>query len=143
MIAVLIAIAIQPSFDKDKVSDERRNLALQDGGVSSNDVLILGTGLIELIDNCVEENRKIYSKWEMIQIINTVSKGKREENFFQLIHGANPNRSLPTESSPSRPRRSTIRRERNPTQTTEWNTSEWPNCHGLRIRSESPAGSAG
>lgn len=48
---VLVAIAIDPSFDKHEIRYERRNLALQNGGVTPNYVLIFAVRLIELIDH--------------------------------------------------------------------------------------------
>lgn len=51
MIMVLIPIAVQPRFDEDKIGNERRDLAFKDSRVPANDVFILGTGLVELIDH--------------------------------------------------------------------------------------------
>lgn len=51
VVVIFVAVAVNPRFDKHKIRYERRNLALQYGGVTPNYVLIFAVRLVELIDN--------------------------------------------------------------------------------------------
>lgn len=53
---ILKAIVGQPSVDRHKVGHERRQIALQNGGISAQHKLIDNAGLVELGDHCEMHN---------------------------------------------------------------------------------------
>lgn len=50
--SVLLSGVVDPRIDEHEIGDEGRNLALQNGGITADDVLVFSLRNVVLVDNC-------------------------------------------------------------------------------------------
>lgn len=57
--SVFFAGVVDPRFDKHEIGNEGWDLALQDGGVTPDYVLVFGFSNVVLVDDCIKAGREI------------------------------------------------------------------------------------